>query len=65
MSLYGYRRLTDQIALDAFEKLKTYAISNNCTKINLETNVDRTRQLAKLIGFNRTSTNYSIQLTGG
>jgi len=65
LSLYGYRLLTDEIAKDAFDKLKAYAESNNCERIKLETSVGRIKALAKLVGFERVSTNFSMYLNGG
>lgn len=60
LSFYGYRLLTDELALDSFEKFHAYAKANKCDVVKMETNVKRVKDLAELIGLKEDSTNYSI-----
>lgn len=62
LSLYGYRRLTDELMVTSLQKLKDYATSEHCVNITLSTNIDRIKTLSKLAGFSSTSVNYSLQL---
>ena len=41
---------------------REYAKANKCEKIKLETNVKRIRALAKLIGFDKLSSNYCLYI---
>lgn len=50
LSLYGYRTLTDELALETWDKFQTWARANGCAKISAETGNERIKQLCSLVG---------------
>ena len=51
LSLYGYRTLTDVIAMEGMRDLKEFARKHGCLVIKASTNVQRIKNLAKLTRF--------------
>ena len=62
LSLYGYRTLTEELALDAVRVLQEYAKNNSCEMFTLDTSIPRVAELAKLGGMRSTITRYSITI---
>lgn len=62
LSLYGYRTLTDAIAKDAFDKIKSYAKRNKCVKIEAYTSSERVKELMDAQGFELISELFELYL---
>lgn len=62
LSLYGYRTLTTDLALDAVETLRKYARNNRCEAFTLDTSIPRVAELARLGGMQETVTRYTTSI---
>lgn len=58
LSLYGFRRLDEELAKDSFSKLMDYARRNNCEKIKMQTNVPRMKELIEQQGLSSNTVLY-------
>lgn len=61
-SLYGFRKLSDELAMESIEGLKKYAKSTGCSKIYAITNNKRVVELMKLNQFEPTYKIYSLEV---
>ena len=61
-TVYSFVPLTDQMAIEAFEGFKKFAIENNCQMLSTETKIDRMKEIAHLTGFEEHNTIYRMFL---
>lgn len=62
LSLYGHRTLTDDVAKDSFDKIKSYAKRNKCVKIEAYTSSKRIKELMGTQGFELISELFELYL---
>lgn len=62
MAIYGYRRLSEELVLDAFQQVKQYARANGCERMQLKTSSKRIRQLCDQLGLKASTTNYQMYI---
>lgn len=64
LSLYGFRRLKESTAVNAFNDFLTYAKNTDCVKVCARTSVKRVTELASMVGFTKEFESYSFSLRG-
>lgn len=64
ISLFGYRRLDDELARSSFEDFLKYARNTGCFNIKLQSNVRRIFELARAVGFRKVSEVFVMNLKG-
>lgn len=62
-TLYGYRKISDELAVDAIDKLKAYAKAVGCVKIHAFTKNKRVTELMELTNFKSEYQFYSLEVT--
>lgn len=61
-TLYGFRKLSNELAKDSIEKVRKYAKANNCTEIKAITESARVIELMTLTGFKSSQQIYSLEV---
>lgn len=64
-SLFGLRRLENELAKSAFESFLTYAKNTGAHQVRLETNIGRVKQLAELVGCKKLFETFTLNLKEG
>lgn len=61
-ALYGFRKVSDEVALSAVDALKTYARNIGCKYIRAITDVERVKHIATVMGFKDFAIAYSLEV---
>lgn len=60
--MYGFRKLSDQQALDLLDSVKLYARNTSCKYIIGVTETERAKQIADKLGFTEVALAYSLEV---
>jgi len=61
--VYGFRKVTDEIVYEYWDKLKEYALAYGCDYIRATTSVARAAELLKQVGAEERSRNYVARIS--
>lgn len=61
-TVYGFRPMSNELALDGIDSIKRFAKANNCVKVQASTTVPRARELMSITGFTEDATIHSIKI---